>query len=162
MRLLYERHRESLILFLTGYVHNTDDAEELMMDAFAVAASGTAAWSGRSSFKTWLFAIARKRAVTFLRKRRREISMVMDPREEETPELSLIREERKLQLYRALETLPGDYRQALYLLYFEQMSRDEACRVMRKTKKQMYNLAERGHRALRDALERKGFDDAQF
>ena len=68
MRLLYERHRESLILFLTGYVHNTDDAEELMMDAFAVAASGTAAWSGRSSFKTWLFAIARKRAVTFLRK----------------------------------------------------------------------------------------------
>ena len=30
MRLLFDRHRESLILFLIGYVRNPDDAEELM------------------------------------------------------------------------------------------------------------------------------------
>ena len=68
--LLLERHRESLFLFLLGLVHNAEDAEELMMDAFAVAASGTAGFAGRSSFKTWLFSIGKKMALMRLRDRR--------------------------------------------------------------------------------------------
>lgn len=35
LRILLERHRESLILFLNGYVRNLKDAEELMLDAYA-------------------------------------------------------------------------------------------------------------------------------
>ena len=168
LRQLFERHRESLILFLIGYVGNVDDAEELMMDAFAVAASGTSSFSGKSSFKTWLFGIARNQAGTFLRKQRFVFPVSDEPesesilRTEDTPELTILQEEEKRQLYQALETLPEDYRQVLYLLYFEQMSREEACIVMKKTKKQLYNLAERGRKALRDALERMGFDYAQY
>ena len=162
LRILFERYRESLYLFLLGCVRNPEDAEELMMDAFAVVASGTAAFSGRSSFKTWLFSIARNRAGTFLRKRRFTFVEPDDLPAEGTPEISILREEEKQQLYRALETLPGQYRQVLYLLYFEQMDREDACRVMHVTKKQLYNLTERGRSALREALERMGFDDAQF
>ena len=58
-RILFERHKESLTLFLFGYVHNMEDAEELMMDAYAQAAAGSG-FAGRSSFKTWLFAIGKK------------------------------------------------------------------------------------------------------
>ena len=29
-RILLERHKESMILFLNGYVHNLEDTEELM------------------------------------------------------------------------------------------------------------------------------------
>ena len=65
LRLLFDRHRESLILFLMGYVRQEEDAEDLMMETFAVAASGTARFSGRSSFKTWLFAIARNMGMQF-------------------------------------------------------------------------------------------------
>ena len=54
LRILLERHREGLVLFLMGYVGNEEDAEELMMDAFAVVASRTSTFSGKSSFKTWL------------------------------------------------------------------------------------------------------------
>lgn len=162
LRILFERYRESLCLFLLGYVRNAEDAEELMMDAFAVIASGTASFSGRSSFKTWLFAIARNQAGTFLRKRRFTFAEPDELPAGETPELSLLREEEKRRLYQALETLPEQYRQALYLLHFEQMSRDDASRVMHVTKRQFYNLSERGCAALREALERMGFDDAQF
>ena len=70
LRLLLERHRESLTLFINGIVHDLDDAEELMLDAFAVAASGTSRFSGKSSFRTWLFAIARKLALSRIRRRR--------------------------------------------------------------------------------------------
>ena len=67
LRELLERHRESLTLFIFGFVHDMDDAEELMLNAFAVAASGTSRFSGRSSFKTWLFAIGRNLARKHLR-----------------------------------------------------------------------------------------------
>ena len=164
LRLLFDRHRESLILFLRGFVRNMEDAEDLMMDAFAVVASGTASFSGKSSFKTWLFAIARNQARNFLRKHSREAAPIeeQEPQDDRTPEMELLQNEENRELYQALETLPADYRQTLYLVYFEQMDLDEACAVMRKTKGQMYNLTKRGRKALREALERMGFDDAQL
>ena len=164
LRTLLERHRESLILFLLGYVRNAEDAEELMMDAFAVAASGTAFFSGRSSFKTWLFAIGRNKARSFLRKKRgifislKEVPGVeAELQTTETPEEALIRDEEHRHLYEAMETLPDEYRQVLYLLYFEDMRTEEVCAVMKKNKKQIYNLTERGRKALKEALEQKGF-----
>ena len=70
-RILLERHKESMILFLNGYVHNMEDAEELMLDAYAQVAAGTKAFLGRSSFKTWLFSIGKKMALMHLRKEKR-------------------------------------------------------------------------------------------
>ena len=73
-----------------------------------------------------------------------------------------MREERRDQLYLALEKLNDDYRQVLILLYFEDMSREELSAVLGKSRKQIYNLAERGKKALREELERMGFDNAQY
>ena len=155
-RVLLERHREGLTLFLRSFVPTLEDAEDLMIDAFAVAASGTAAFSGGSSFRTWLFAIGRNLARSHLRRQR-----VLAPEEAPgavTPELELLRSERSRRLYEAMAGLKQEYRQVLYLLYFEQMSQDDAARIMRKTKKQIYHLTSRGRDALRAALERTGFE----
>jgi len=159
LRLLFDRHRESLILFLMGYVRQEEDAEDLMMETFAVAASGTARFSGRSSFKTWLFAIARNKAASFLRAQRRKRDAAKETAAEETdsPEMETLQEEDRRTLYKALDTLPEDYRQALYLVYFEQMSQDEARAVMRKTRTQMYNLVARGRARLRETMEKMGY-----
>ena len=173
LRILLERHRESLLLFLLGYVGNEEDAEELMMDTYAVVASGTSAFSGRSSFKTWLFGIARNQAKMFLRKKKGFFLSMEEMLEKshseqiadsyhDTPELELLRQEQNNELYMALETLPASYRQVLYLTYFEEMDADEAAHVMGKTKKQIYNLTERGRKALKEALERMGFDYAKY
>lgn len=160
LRELLLRYREGLTLFLYGYLHNMDDAEELMLDAFAVAAARTSGWLGRSSFRTWLFGIGRHLALRELRRRR-----LPEPGEQpgpgESPELELMRSERNRQLYAALERLNPEYRQVLYLLYFEEMSAEDAAQVMRKSRKQIYNLTERGKKALRAELERTGFDYVQ-
>ena len=160
-RVLLERHREGLVLFLYGYVHSMEDAEDLMLDAFAEAAAG-AHFSGKSSFKTWLFAIGKNLALMHLRKRRFTAPIARTEETAAPPELSILREERNRQLYEALSRLREDYRQILILLYFEDMSHEEAGRVMGKTKRQTYHLAERGRAALREQLERMGFDDAQY
>ena len=44
---------------------------------------------------------------------------------------------------------------------FEDMDAEEAAKAMGKTKKQVYNLTERGKKALRAELERMGFEYAQ-
>ena len=103
-------------------------------------------------------------ALMRLRKKR----LLLTPLEEQPdtaavpPEMDILREERDRQLYRAMERLNTEYRQILILLYFEDMSHEEAGRVMGKNRKQIYNLADRGRRALKEELERMGFDDAQY
>ena len=165
-RVLLERHKESLILFLNGYVHSLEDAEELMLDAFAEAAAGTAGFSGKSSFKTWLFAIGKKKALMHLRKNRRApvlLEQLPDAADEfPSPEFRILQDERRGQLYQALSQLNEEYRQVLTLLYFENMSYDEQGVVLGKSRKQIYNLAERGRKALKTELERRGFDHAQY
>jgi len=163
-RVLLERHRESLTLFLNEYVHDLDDAEDLMLDAYAEAAAGTAAFSGKSSFKTWLFAIGKNKARMYLRKKRFPLFRREDLPDPSpgSPETDILKKERDRQLYRALSELKEEYRQILILMCFEGMSHEEAGRVMGKTRRQTYHLAERGRQALREKLERMGFEDAQY
>ena len=159
LRVLLERHRESLTMFLYRYLHDMEDAEEIMLDSFAVAISGTAGFLGKSSFKTWLFAIGRNLAMREIRKR--HISTV--PLNDEvlgSYEGNLteyFRSEDKAALYRALEMINRDYREVLYLMYFEDMSIEEIASVMKKNKKQVYNLIQRGKDSLKSTLERMGF-----
>jgi len=70
LEVIFDKYRDSLILFLYGFVQNVDVAEELMMDTFAILASGTAKYKEKNgaSFKTWLFAVAKNQALIYLRK----------------------------------------------------------------------------------------------
>ena len=65
----------------------------------------------------------------------------------------LIRGEDRRELFDAMRDLPEDYRNALYLAYFEDMSHEDIARIMHKTKKQVYNLIFRGKQSLRGLLE---------
>ena len=69
-------------------------------------------------------------------------------------------EERKRQLYEAMEKLKDDYREALYLVYFEDMSYRQAASVMGKSESQITKLVYRGKQSLKIILEKEGFDYA--
>ncbi|MCR4655792.1 MAG: RNA polymerase sigma factor [Lachnospiraceae bacterium] len=174
--ILIERYRESLTLFLNGFVNNMGDAEELMMDAFAEAAAGPTLFSSKSSFKTWLFSIGKKLALMHIRKTKRFVpaasafrndkeSLRKDKPEEElpdekkpSPELEILKSEQNRLLYEAMAGLNDEYRRILILLYFEGMSHEEAEQVMGKSRRQVYHLAERSRSALKEQLKRMGFE----
>lgn len=163
-RILLERHKESLILFLMSFVHNAEDAEELMLDTYAEIAAG-ARFSGKSSFKTWLFSIGKHLALMRFRKKRFFLPLEEEHTESvavQSPELELLKEERNQQLFRALSKLNEEYRQILILLYFENMSIEDAEKVLSKNRKQIYNLTERAKKSLRLELERMGFGYAEY
>jgi RNA polymerase sigma factor (sigma-70 family) len=159
LRLLLERYREGLTRFLTGIVGNEQDAEELMMDAFAALLATEKRFAGRSSFKTWLFAIGRHKAVSFLR-RRRLFAPLPETASGPEPGEELFAEERHRLLFEALRTLKAEYRDALYLTYFEEMSCAQTARVLGKTERQTSDILYRAKQALRRALGREGVTDA--
>ena len=58
------------------------------------------------------------------------------------------------------EKTGADYREALFLVYFEGLSHAETAAVMGKREKQVADLIYRGKNALRKRLEQEGITDA--
>jgi len=166
LRVLLERYRQSLTLFLHGYVHNLEDAEELMLDAFAVTVAGGSRFMGKSSYETWLYGIGRNLALRHLRNQRLRSGVFRKLNDQDQvkdqPEALALIAERNRMLYQAIEALPRDYRETLYLLEIEGMNVEEAASIMGKTKKQLYNLAFRSRQALKAELGRMGIEDTQY
>ncbi len=162
---LMQRHREGLTLFLHGMGLSLEDAEEVMIDSFVAVGMGRSVFYGKSSFKTWLFSIGRNKALNHLKARRFDTVSLNDNikySEEKYPELDMLKKERDKVLYLALDRLKDEYRQILYLIYFEDMSIEDAARVMKKTRKQIYNLIQRSKEALKKELTESGADSELF
>ena len=64
-------------------------------------------------------------------------------------------------LHGCMGEMNPDYREVLYLTYFEGMSYEQAAEVMGKTVKQITNLVYRGKESLRKLLEREGITNAE-
>ena len=159
------RNRDSLLLFLMGFVRNVEDAEDLMIDTFAKLAVDKPGFEyvHPGCFKSWLFTIARRNALMQIRKRKLETIPLDEslPSEAELPETVLLKEERNRKLYQAMSALKPQYRNVLYLLYMEDLPHEEIAQVMSLHIRQVYHLVDRGKASLRKMLERMGMTDAQ-
>lgn len=157
---LIRDHKDGLILFLNGYTHNIITAEELCEDTFVKLAVKKPAFDGRSSFKTFLYKIARNTALDWKKTHRQHIS-IDDAGEFDSGKRSLeeeyLREEQKIAVHRALDSLRPDYRQVLWLTYFEELSNKETAAVMKKTVHSIETLVYRARIALKKQLEKEGF-----
>ena len=159
---IVREYKDGLILYLNGYVNNLHTAEELAEDTFFRLIIKKPKFSGKSTFKSWLYAIGRNTAVDFIRHNSRQINVLVEDmknyRDEECClEESYIREEQKIAVYRALSGLSADYRNVLWLTFFEWFSNREAGTVLRKSDRQIKNLLYRAKRSLKTILEREGF-----
>ena len=152
---------DSLLYFVLRFVKNTWIAEDIVSDTFANLIAGKKKFRGESSLRTYLFAVARNRAVDYIRKNSREIPTEFDEQTAvdcETLEARLIESEMHAHLHAAISELSEDYRQALYLVYFEEMTAEEASKVLKRSRKQTENLIFRARSALKAILEKDGYD----
>ena len=132
-------YREGLMLYLNSFVQNLHTAEDLTEDTFAELAIRCPRFSGNSSFKTWLYAIGRNLTMKYLRKQKRLAIVPLESQEYLADEISLennyIRNEQKQMVHRAMHRLKAEYRQVLYLSYFEGFSNAEIAQVMKKSRR---------------------------
>ena len=71
---------------------------------------------------------------------------------------NLFENERKKQLYEAMEELKPEYQEALYLVYIEDMSYRDTAEVMGRSESQINNLVNRGKKSLKEILRKNGFE----
>ena len=65
--LVYE-YRNGLLLYLNSYTNDLSLAEDCVQDTFIKLATKKPVFRGKSSFKTWLYAIGRNIAKNHIRK----------------------------------------------------------------------------------------------
>lgn len=160
---IVDAYRESLIFFLYRYVGDIHAAEDLAEDVFVEVLLHPGRYRFQCALKTWLFAIGRNKAVDFLRKTSRLQLVPLDEAERIAEvtglEDAVLDSEEKRQLNQAMDQIPEDYRMALYLVYFEELSYEEAGKVMKKNRKQVENLVYRGKQSLRKILQQEGLEN---
>lgn len=71
-------------------------------------------------------------------------------------------EQRNCILHGCMEHLNQNYREALYLVYFEGMSYSQTAQIMKKSEKQITNIVYRGKKSLRELLKQKGITNAEY
>ena len=156
-------YKDGLILYLNSFVKNITAAEELAEDTFVRLGIKRPRFSEKSSFKTWLYAIGRNAAVDYIRKKTRHGTVPFDKcdgfADEESLENTYIREERKIIIHKAMNGLKSEYRQVLWLVYFEGFSNKEAAAIMKKSTHAVETLIYRARQSLKSELIREGFDN---
>ena len=158
---IIEEFRDPVTFFIQRYVHDICAAEDIAADVFMYLVVHPRKYNFRDPFKTFLFVIARSRALYYLRKRKRQAQIPLDEAEpylsDETDlEEQAIRSEQKRRVNEALRELPEDQQLAVHLVYFEEYSYADAARIMKKTRKQVDNLLYRAKNALRDMIGEDG------
>ena len=165
---IVENYKDGLILYLNGYVNNIFIAEELTEDTFFRLVIKKPKYSGKSTFKSWLYAIGRNVAVDYIRHNSKILNVPIDDVEnylieEQNLEETYIKEEDKLIVNKALNELIPEYRNVLWLTYFEEFSNKETAIILKKTERQIKNLLYRARKALKSKLEKEGFEyDEKF
>lgn len=155
-------YKDGLIFYLNSIVGNIHTAEDLTEDTFVLLGTKKPKDKGKGSFRTWLYTIGRNLSIDYLRRhsKNEEVSIEACKElivEEESLELSYIQEERKIIVHRALRKLRPEYRQILWLIYFEGFSNKEAAIVMKKSVHNIESLVYRARKSLKSQLEMEGF-----
>lgn len=153
-------YKDGLILYLNGFLNDLPLAEELAEDVFVKLVLKKPRFGGRSAFKTWLYTIARNVAMDHIRQRKRQpVSLEEYHRsdEEKSLEESYMQQEEKIRLHQCIKQLKTEYRQVLWLAYFEGFSYRQIGKVMKKSTHSIETLAYRARLALKQILIKEGF-----
>lgn len=135
-QVLAELHRDAWAWALHCCDRRRSDAEDVLQTTYLKILDGRARFDGRSSLRTWLFAVIRRGAAD-LRRRRFLREWLFEPGEMEPPEPppgpsaeAMVEEARRRRaLVAALGTLPRRQREVLTLVFFHELTVEQAAEV---------------------------------
>ena len=155
---LVYRHEGRLFRFLARCCACPADAADLTQETFVAAYLNLGRYNPAQSFATWLFVIARRKHVDYLRARRPAAAepLAPEPRDEDDPAELLARREGAEALWRWAQSVLAPVQfQALWLKYAEEMSVAEIALVLRRTRIHVKVILFRARSTLASRLERR-------
>ena len=151
---LITKCKTNLIYFIYKYVKNVETAEDIFQDTVIYLLDKKEIYNFKYSFKTFLYMIAKSRALNYL-KRNESIEIVTEDDiyiEENLLEDIIISKERKEKIKKVISRMKEEYQMVVYLCLIEGLSYEEAGKIMAKTTGQIKNLVHRARVKLRKLL----------
>jgi RNA polymerase sigma-70 factor (ECF subfamily) len=141
---LMDRYRDSIYFTMLKMVKNTDDADDLTIEAFGKAFNRLEQYSPSFAFSTWLFKIASNNSIDFIRKKRIQVtsmdsgfsnsdgeSIQIDARSTGlNPEETIMQGQRIDHMRLLVSKLKPKYSELVEKRYFEEMSYEEIAEEM--------------------------------
>ncbi len=155
---LVQAYSDALVRFAYCYVKDSAAAEDIMEDAFAALIVKRRSFSTDSNLRAYLYKTVRNKSVDYLRAHKKQISIsdVENVLVSTDGEEDVVRRVRNRAVYRCLTQLPPQYEEVLYLTYFEGYTPEEVCKIVKRNKKQVYNLLARAKASLKELLQKEG------
>jgi RNA polymerase sigma-70 factor (ECF subfamily) len=106
-------------------------AEDLAQEVFVKLWQALPRYDGRARLSTWIYAITRNAAISALRRRRRSVSLSDPAVQQEVEGIAAQPDvEQDAALWRQVEALPDNQRQAVILYYQDELPVDEVAEMM--------------------------------
>jgi len=143
-RMLVDEYQLMVVNTCKGFVHDLSDAEDLAQEVFIEVFRSASKFRGDSKISTWIYRIAVNKSLNFVRDNKRKKffqsiennlfgSKKLDipaPHVTDQPDLEIENNQRKQNLYRAIDGLPETQRTAFSLSKFDDLSYREIAEVM--------------------------------
>lgn len=164
---LMQRHKDRLYRIIRRYTGEGDEAYDLLQESFTAAWSALRRYDRTRPFDTWLRSIALNKCRDWSRRRmvRRWLThsdsiesatgaalATSDP----SAEIQLADRQRLAQLDAAIARLPASLKEPLLLTVFDELSHEEAGKLLGLSAKAIEVRVYRARRALADALGSEG------
>lgn len=168
------RYGDRLTFYLHGYLHDINDAEDLMIEAFARIMAKRPK-IGEGAFKAYLFKTARNLALRHQERQRRMQVFSIDSLDSELADIVLAdgppgknspveddigQAEQNQVLHMCLDRIEPELKEAMWLIYFEGLSYSQAASVMKVSSKRVDHLLQRGKKQMREELALEGVTNA--
>jgi RNA polymerase sigma-70 factor (ECF subfamily) len=147
-----DMHQGIIHKILSIYTDHEEDRRDLMQEILLQLWKSYPAFSGRSSFSTWMYKVALNTALLQKRKRRNEIISQETTVERLSSQLNLDRNDMIISLYMAIDQL-GPIDKAIALLYLEQKKYIEIEEILGMSKNNVGIRLSRIKKKLRKILE---------
>jgi RNA polymerase sigma-70 factor (ECF subfamily) len=135
---LVRKYQDRLVTALLHICGSADEAEDVAQEAFIQAYVKLRSFAGQSAFYTWLYRIAINGAISRRRRRREETSVDanredhgLEPLDDgEQADERMLRQERAVQVQRALSRLSEEHRAILVLREIEDCDYDRIAQIL--------------------------------
>ena len=136
---LVKRYKDRLLNFVLRYFNNVEQAEDVVQDTLIKLYTHANYYKNVAKFSTWIFTIAKNNALTELRKNKRKKTdslwtddgQVIDINSKEESLDSKVQNEIAIdQLNKFLDEIPENFRMAVVLRDFQELSYEEISKIL--------------------------------
>jgi len=153
-----DKYKETVFLCCRKLGLRDDEVEDVASETFLAAYKGLSRYSGRAELSTWLWSIAYRQAVTYLRKNRRQWQLDAEPDQQiagsrqQEPAAALQGKETEKIVWAAVERLPRLWAMAVILYYREEKSIADIAKIMRAKENTVKTYLFRARERLKETL----------